>query len=724
MPTIGNKYTSLENNPIIVRTVKFPIRYLWAFENMKNPNEKKKGFGKSKFERIWDMNSELWERKNLWKNNQIKFYMVNTFTITIEYNNGNIFVNKTIPFIDTSPLIDKNGKEVNVTFSYEMSKSGFTFKQQQQQRYIPLNNINIAFDSTKKPSIKKWLENDIISDDIAENIIYFAMSAIIPIQFNIVKRENKDFCQCQVYDNIKLLNTIWGCWAKLTSTKLLGSERDPNDDDINDSYKNIVDKYTDNFPIILDIIMSLVEEGGYLLILIPGAFLPWGGRHYDNSIKKTILEDIAGKIFSKLMEYQINHTNKHIVIHNLQFISTVLQTQASNHNVLTSKFDTLTTYDYLITKGKSPYIMVTGDHHSRNSIGNGAISKRGLTAFDERLMYLSPIAYRTMFSPDLNPNILQHFNKDNNKYKPSPPSIIVNQVNRIGQPQSKPQSQIQSTIPPLLINEVKNNNFKIGESFADGRCLYSSIFRAATNQGIIDDIEKCINFERPTNKDHEPDFIRHFRRFISARIINNYNSSINTTYNNIYKGLFNNFYEDYVNNYVSKKIYEECNSIELFLEKFKDLKSFKTEYARICELEYEYVYQPVVEIVLSILQECGYLLYIVDENNRNSLYKMYHFDTVTLKNSIILERSNDNHYKYFSFNISDNEKNNQQKPRIGGNLGKFTNCFYVIIVIIIILLILLIGYKLINQNFKYNNSDHENEYEYDNEYDNEYECNN
>lgn len=52
--------------------------------------------------------------------------------------------------------------------------------------------------------------------------------------------------------------------------------------------------------------------------------------------------------------------------------------------------------------------MITGDHKHRQRVGNGAIGDKAFSAFDERMAYLSPVAYRYLFCAAANPHILNN----------------------------------------------------------------------------------------------------------------------------------------------------------------------------------------------------------------------------------------------------------------------------------------------------------------------------
>ena len=138
--------------------------------------------------------------------------------------------------------------------------------------------------------------------------------------------------------------------------------------------------------------------------------------------KKVVINEYSERICKGLNDVMktLRTTNKiNVVVHALKFhLNTDKKIWQKQFFFAGEKIDILTTYSNLIKETKKPLVMITGEPSQvYRRLGNGSLAtNHGLSAFDERLAYLSPVAYRYMFSGYINKQMKHYQLLDSDKY--------------------------------------------------------------------------------------------------------------------------------------------------------------------------------------------------------------------------------------------------------------------------------------------------------------------
>ena len=263
---------------------------------------------------------------------------------------------------------------------------------------------------------------------------HVAVRGTIPIQF-MLKPAQVQPCLSPFLDRKCMsLDMVWACWQIWTNDemidimrgqdscegKLVGkwtSWRVVNAKEFikNAAYVKRRDEYVRDCLAVLCLVLDILETNDVLLAILPGAYLPLNHQR-DPKIAEQIgnalcIMDIHFHLalnFNAILEKK----GRLMVLHNTSMLTQQSLIEQHVTRIMFSSLDALGTYVELIKKDDMrPVVMATGELKDRRSVGNGAILERGLSAFDERLAYLSPVAYRCMFSPQINPHITEKAKK-------------------------------------------------------------------------------------------------------------------------------------------------------------------------------------------------------------------------------------------------------------------------------------------------------------------------
>ena len=370
----------------------------------------------------------------IWDNKNIKQWIKNRGEIQISYKSDSVTTR--------TPLGEKK-KKFETNFHGDMIPSSFSYKLSPDEivmssgggvsKTFPFSDIKVGcLDEDAAAWIK---EENPIQSKYSDHAYKVVMLGTIPIQFNIIRGPKLiSFKQ----GDIMTVNKLWACWKKWSTQdilkiipqKMIIRERigDKTFKHINsesvpeflglEAYIKMRDEYITQCEAVFELMLTMTRRGkkNMLLLLLPAAFLPWN-HQTDETIKNQkgngmVIHDIHINMvrkFSQILSLPI-YSDMFVCVHNVNKLLKENATEKFSDRFLFSPLDILGSYFLMKEKHPmySPVLMSTGEHNSNDRVGNGALGSGGLSALDERLAYLSPVVYRCMFNPNINPYIRRH----------------------------------------------------------------------------------------------------------------------------------------------------------------------------------------------------------------------------------------------------------------------------------------------------------------------------
>jgi hypothetical protein len=258
-----------------------------------------------------------------------------------------------------------------------------------------------------------------------------AIRAKIPIQF-VCLDNGKLVSLNESPETPMIIDCVWACWPQLSSKQILSII--PNSEKVEgrlkyinynyvneflqtDKYINLRKGFIEESLKTLDIMLAITTEKECLLATLPAASMPWNNHaDYDDPLKRAnaqVIIDIHYHMARNFDLFMVKANaalgkKRHLVLYNTKNILkyTDIRNVSSEYVKYEPRMDCIGTH--LQYKRDKSVIMITGESNHPSCTGNGALGLDGFSSFDERMSYLSPIAYRCMFCPEINPHIINN----------------------------------------------------------------------------------------------------------------------------------------------------------------------------------------------------------------------------------------------------------------------------------------------------------------------------